>query len=47
MPRSGATLTNNAVYNNVISNGSTNYDLVIAAANGSSIAGNISDYNNI
>ena len=47
MPRSGATLTNNAVYNNVISNGTTNYDLVIAPANGSSIAGNSSDYNNI
>ncbi len=46
MPRSGATLTNNAVYNNSISHGTSKYDLAIAAANGTSITGNTSDYNN-
>jgi parallel beta-helix repeat protein len=45
MPRSGASLTNNAVYNNIISNGTTKYDLTIAPANGSSIAGNTSNNN--
>lgn len=47
MPRSGATLTNNAVYNNIISHGTSRYDLAIAVANGSTIANNRSDYNDI
>lgn len=46
MPRTGATLTGNQVYNNIISHGSSRYDLAIATPNGSSIANNISDYNN-
>ena len=45
MPRSGATLTNNKVYNNIVSGGSGLYDLIIAPANGSTIVGNMSDYN--
>lgn len=47
MPRQGATLTNNRVYNNIISHGESRYDLIIMPANGSSIAANQSDYNNI
>lgn len=47
MPRQGATLTQNRVYNNIISNGDTRYDLIIAPDNGATIAGNQSDYNNI
>jgi parallel beta-helix repeat protein len=47
LPRAGATLTNNMVYNNIISHGSTRYDLIILPPNGASIAGNQSDYNNI
>lgn len=46
MPRSGATLTNNKVYNNLISNGSTKYDLIVATPNGTDIVNNTSDYNN-
>jgi len=45
MPRSGATLTNNKVYNNIISHGSSKYDLLIASPNGSTIANNVSNYN--
>jgi parallel beta-helix repeat protein len=47
MPRQGATLTGNRVYNNIISNGDSRYDLIIAPDNGTSITGNHSDYNNI
>ena len=47
LPRNGATLTNNRVYNNIISHGSTRYDLIIMPPNGTSIAANQSDYNNI
>lgn len=47
MPRTGATLTNNTVYNNVISGSTAIYDLFIAAPNGSTIANNKSNYNNI
>lgn len=46
MPRVGATLTGNQVYNNIISHGTTRYDLAIATPNGESIANNSSDYNN-
>ncbi|HEX4328652.1 MAG TPA: right-handed parallel beta-helix repeat-containing protein [Burkholderiales bacterium] len=47
MPRQGATLTDNRVYNNIISHGESRYDLIIAPDNGSTIAGNQSDYNNV
>lgn len=47
LPRDGATLTRNRVYNNIISNGQTRYDLIIMPPNGASIASNESDYNNI
>jgi parallel beta-helix repeat protein len=47
MPRDGGTLTNNTVYNNIISGSTTQYDLYIAAPNGSTISGNKSDYNAI
>lgn len=46
MPRSGATLTNNTVYNNIVSHGTSQYDLFIAPANGTTITGNTGDYNN-
>lgn len=45
MPRGSATLTNNAVYNNIVSHGSSQYDLYIMPDNGTSITGNKSDYN--
>ncbi len=48
VPRSGATLTNNQVYNNTVSESTTFYDLFYAQdsiPNGSS--NNIGDYNNI
>src|SRR5690606_23062076 len=47
MPRSGATLTQNSIYNNIISNSTTNYDLLFAASNGSTILNNSSNHNNI
>jgi parallel beta-helix repeat protein len=47
MPRQGATLTKNRVYNNIISHGESRYDLIIAPDNGGTIAGNQSDYNNV
>jgi parallel beta-helix repeat protein len=46
MPRTGATLTGNIIQNNIISHGESKYDLFMAVANGTTIAGNISDYNN-
>lgn len=46
MPRTGATLTGNTIQNNIISHGTSKYDLFMAVANGSTISGNISDYNN-
>lgn len=46
MPRAGATLTGNKIFNNIISHGSSRYDLAIATPNGLSIANNTSDYNN-
>jgi parallel beta-helix repeat protein len=45
MPRSGAQLTNNRVVNNIISHNTAQYDLVIFKPNGSTIAGNTSNYN--
>lgn len=45
MPRSGATLTNNTLFNNIISNGSSRYDLFVAKSNGTTILNNTSDYN--
>lgn len=47
MPRGSATLMNNAVYNNIISDGTSEYDLYIMPDNGSTITGNTSDYNDI
>ncbi|HEY0841853.1 right-handed parallel beta-helix repeat-containing protein [Methylotenera sp.] len=46
MPRTGATLTGNIVQNNIISHGTSKYDLFIAPPNGTTISGNLSDYNN-
>lgn len=46
MPRSGATLTNNSLFNNIISNGSSRYDLFMAKSNGTTIVNNASDHNN-
>jgi parallel beta-helix repeat protein len=46
MPRTGATLTGNTVQNNIISHGTSKYDLFMAVANGTTISGNVSDYNN-
>ncbi len=46
MPRTGATLTGNSVYNNIVSHGTSKYDLAIAVANGTTIVGNTSDRNN-
>jgi parallel beta-helix repeat protein len=46
MPRAGASLTNNSLYNNIISNGTSTYDLFIAKSNGTTIQNNVSDYNN-
>ena len=47
VPRAGATLTGNQVTNNIISHGSSRYDLIIMPPKGSEIAGNQSDYNNV
>jgi parallel beta-helix repeat protein len=44
MPRSGATLYNNVIRNNIISHGTSAYDLYFAAP-GTSIGGNQSNYN--
>lgn len=46
MPRSGATLTQNSVFNNIISNGTSKYDLFLAKSNGTTIVNNTSNYNN-
>jgi parallel beta-helix repeat protein len=46
MPRTGATLTGNSIHNNIISHGTSKYDLFMAVANGTTISGNTSDYNN-
>lgn len=46
MPRSGATLTQNSLFNNIISNGTSKYDLFMAKSNGTTILNNTSDYNN-
>lgn len=46
MPRTGATLTGNSIQNNIISHGTSKYDLFMAVANGTTISGNYSDYNN-
>ena len=45
MPRGSSTLMNNAVYNNIVANGTSLYDLYIAPPNGTTIGGNTSDYN--
>ena len=45
MPRGTATLKNNLVHNNIVSHGTTRYDLFLAAPNGTTIAENVSDYN--
>jgi parallel beta-helix repeat protein len=47
VPRQGATLTGNQVFNNIISHGSTRYDLIIAPPLAGTVAGNESDYNDI
>ena len=47
MPRSGATLTQNSIYNNTISNSTANYDMLFAASNGTTIMNNTSNYNNL
>jgi parallel beta-helix repeat protein len=46
MPRGTATLTNNVAFNNIISHGTSLYDLYIMPGNGTTITGNSSDYNN-
>src|SRR5690606_23630315 len=45
MPRSGQTLTNNSIHNNVISHSTSKYDSNIAAPSGSTISNNTSNYN--
>jgi parallel beta-helix repeat protein len=47
MPRTGATLTDNKIQNNIISaaGGNAQYDIFVQADNGSTIARNTSDYN--
>jgi parallel beta-helix repeat protein len=45
MPRGSATLKNNVIHNNIISHGTSAYDLYFAPPNGSTIAGNRSDRN--
>jgi parallel beta-helix repeat protein len=46
MPRGTATLTNNSVFNNIISHGTSLYDLYIMPPNLTTILNNSSDYNN-
>ncbi|HEU4709287.1 MAG TPA: right-handed parallel beta-helix repeat-containing protein, partial [Methylophilaceae bacterium] len=46
MPRSGATLTQNSVFNNIISNGTSKYDLFMASENGTTVLNNATNYNN-
>jgi len=45
MPRSGQTLTNNSINNNIISHNTSKYDIFIAKPNGGTIANNTSNYN--
>jgi parallel beta-helix repeat protein len=45
MPRGSATLTDNLVLNNIVSGGTSLYDLYVQPDSGSSIARNHSDYN--
>ncbi len=47
MPRDVEKLTNNTIYNNIISGSTTAFDLFIATPNGTTIYGNKSNYNNI
>lgn len=47
MPRDGATLTNNLLRNNIVSNGTSTHDLTIAKPNGGTIQGNSSNFNDI
>jgi parallel beta-helix repeat protein len=46
LPRAGATLTGNRVYNNIVSHGSSRYDLIMMPPNGAGIADNTSNFNN-
>lgn len=46
MPRGTATLTNNSIFNNVVSHGTSLYDLYIMPPNLTTIVNNSSDYNN-
>jgi parallel beta-helix repeat protein len=45
MPRTGKTLSNISVYNNVISRGASRYDISIIKENGTDVRGLICDYN--
>lgn len=45
MPRTGKTLKNNKVFNNIIYNSTAQYDLYMLADNGTDIIGNTADYN--
>lgn len=45
MPRSGQSLTNNSVHNNIISHSTSKYDIFIAKPNGGTIANNTSNFN--
>ena len=45
MPREGATLTNNQMLNNIVSQGTTVQDVMLAKPNGGTIQGNTSNYN--
>lgn len=45
VPRPNVTLKNNAVYNNIVSQNTSRYDLTIATANGTTVSGNTSNNN--
>jgi len=45
MPRDGASLKNNHIHSNIIQDGISTYDLVIAPSNGTTIMNNVSDKN--
>jgi parallel beta-helix repeat protein len=45
MPRSGGTLKNNKIYNNIVANGTSQYDVFVLKPDGTSIVGNSFDNN--
>lgn len=45
VPRTGATLTNNKISNNIVANSTSTYDLYMVKPDGTTVVGNTTDYN--